>query len=202
MGYRPSWIPTFVDDLPETKAAVEYAERRHAGQRQGDGTPYLLHPLEVASLLHTAGAPDHLVAAGVLHDVLEKSDVRESELRQRFGIRITRLVLAVSDDDRIPGYARRKAALRQQVADGGDEAMALFAADKLSKLRELRHETALDAQVSHTAARVRARRARRLRHYQRSLAMLEERLPEYPLVRDLRDELEAFLRQSETRVLL
>lgn len=200
MANRPSWIPTFVDRLPQTKAAVEYAARRHAGQRQGDGTPYLLHPIEVASLLHAAGAPDHLVAAGVLHDVLEKTDVGESELRRRFGVRITRLVLAVSDDERIAGYARRKAALRQQVADAGDEAMALFAADKLSKLRELRHETALDSPGSHTTGRARTRRARRLRHYQRSLAMLEERLPDFPLVRDLRDELDSFLREPATRV--
>lgn len=47
-------------------------------------------------------------------------------------------MLAVSDDDRITGYAKRKAALRQQVAGGGEEALTLFAADKLSKLRELR----------------------------------------------------------------
>jgi (p)ppGpp synthase/HD superfamily hydrolase len=200
MTYRPSWIPTFVDGLPQTKAAVAYAERRHAGQRQGDGTPYLLHPIEVASLLNAAGAPDHLVAAGVLHDVLEKTDVGESELRRRFGVRITGLVLAVSDDERIAGYARRKAALRQQVADAGDEAMALFAADKLSKLRELRHETALDSPGSHTTGRARTRHARRLRHYQRSLAMLEERLPDFPLVRDLRDELDSFLREPATRV--
>ena len=198
MVARPSWIPTFVERLPQTKAAVAYAERRHAGQHQGDGTPYLLHPLEVASLLHASGAPDYLIAAGILHDVLEKSSARESDLRQRFGEQITSLVLAVSDDDRITGYAHRKAALRGQVARAGDEAVALFAADKLSKLRELRHQTALDGQGSHTTGRVRTMRARRLRHYQRSLAMLEERLPEFPLVRDLRDELHAFLREQET----
>jgi (p)ppGpp synthase/HD superfamily hydrolase len=170
----------------------------HLGQRQGDGTAYLLHPLEVARLLRDAGAPDHLIAAGVLHDVLEKSDMRESDLRRRFGARVTALVLAVSDDDRITSYARRKAALRQQVASAGDEAMALFAADKLSRLRELRRETALDGEGGRTAARVQTLRADRLRHYQRSLAMLEERLPESSLVRDLRHELDAFMRQPAT----
>jgi hypothetical protein len=195
---RPGWIPTFVDELPQTRAALEYAQRRHAGQRQGDGTPYLLHPVEVATLLYAAGAPDHLIAAGVLHDVLEKGDVRESDLRHRFGDQITGLVLAVSDDDQITGYAHRKAALRKQVAGAEDEAVALFAADKLSKLRELRHETALDAHEGHTPVRVRTLRARRLRHYQRSLAMLEQRLPDSPMVQDLRHELDAFVRQFAT----
>lgn len=191
-------MPTLAERLPQTEAAAAYAERLHLGQRQGDGTPYLLHPLEVARLLRDSGAPDHLIAAGALHDVLEKSDARESDLRERFGERITDLVLAVSDDNRIIPYARRKAALRQQVASAGDDAMTLFAADKLSKLRELRRETALDDDAVQTPVRLRTLRADRLRHYQRSLAMLEERLPESPLVQDLRHELDAFMRQPAT----
>jgi hypothetical protein len=71
----------------------------------------------------------------------------------------------------------------------------LFAADKLSKLRELRRETEMDQDGNRTARPARELRARRLRHYQRSLAMLEERLPRSPLVRDLRDELAAYLSQ-------
>jgi hypothetical protein len=66
------------------------------------------------------------------------------ELQKLFGSRIAALVIAASDDDRIRGYAERKAALRQQLAGAGDGALTLFAADKLSKLRELRRETAID----------------------------------------------------------
>jgi (p)ppGpp synthase/HD superfamily hydrolase len=134
-------------------------------------------------LLRRAGASDQVVAAGVLHDVIEKSDVTASELTERFGPEITQLVLAVSDDPKISGYAARKAALRRQVAAAGPDALSVFAADKLSKLRELRSDVAGEPK------RV---RARRLRHYQRSLALLEERLPGSPLVRELRDELRPF----------
>jgi hypothetical protein len=89
------------------------------------------------------------------------------DLRQRFGRRITELVLAVSDDERITGYAKRKAALRQQVARAGDEALTLFAADKLSKLRELRRETDIDPDGEPATGGVGELSARRLRHYQR-----------------------------------
>jgi (p)ppGpp synthase/HD superfamily hydrolase len=188
-------MPTFVKGLPQTELAIAYAERMHAGQRRADGTPFILHPLEVASLLYCARAPDHLVAAGVMHDLIEKTPARESDLREGFGSRIAALVLAVSDDDQIAGYAKRKAALRQQVAGAGDDALTLFAADKLSKLRELRRETAVDSEDSAAPGRVRELRARRLRHYQPSLALLEERLPESPLVRELRAELAALLRE-------
>jgi (p)ppGpp synthase/HD superfamily hydrolase len=191
-------MPTFVEGLPQTRAALAYAERLHGGQRRADGTPFILHPLEVASLLYYSGAPDHLIAAGVMHDLIEKSDATPADLRERFGQRITGLVLAVSDDDRIAGYAKRKAALRQQVARAGEEALTLFAADKLSKLRELRRETAVDSTDSAAPNRVRELRARRLRHYQRSLALLGERLHDSPLVQELRDELAMLLREQTT----
>jgi hypothetical protein len=165
----------------------------HASQRRADGTPFILHPLEVASLLYDVGAPDHLIAAGVMHDLIEKTHVSAVDLSERFGTRITGLVLAVSDDDQIAGYTKRKAALRQQVAAASDEALTLFAADKVSKARELRRETAADPDDSPTPRTVRQLRARRLKHYHRSLALLEERLPASPLVRELREELALLL---------
>jgi hypothetical protein len=191
-------MPTFVDGLPQTQAAMAYAERLHGGQRRADGTPFIRHPLEVASLLYYSGAPDHLIAAGVMHDLIEKSDATPADLHERFGARITELVLAVTDDDRIAGYVKRKAALRRQVEGAGDEALTLFAADKLSKLRELRRETAVDSTGSAAPAQVRQLRARRVRHYQRSLALLEERLHDSSLVRELRDELAMLLRAQPT----
>jgi (p)ppGpp synthase/HD superfamily hydrolase len=131
-------MPSFANGLPQTQRAVTYAEQMHAGQRRADGTPFILHPLEVASLLYYAGAPDHLIAAGVMHDLIEKTDASAPDLTTRFGTQIARLVLAVSDDDQLGSYSERKAALRQQVSGAGEEALMLFAADKLSKVRELR----------------------------------------------------------------
>jgi (p)ppGpp synthase/HD superfamily hydrolase len=180
-------------ELPQTQAAIAFAERMHAGQHRADGTPFILHPLEVASLLRRSGAPDHLIAAGVMHDLLEKTDVSAGDLKQRFGTRITRLVVAVSDDERILGYAERKAALRHQVGNAGAEALTLFAADKLSKLRELGGTTTQRSSSGATPTEPRAMRARRLRHYQRSLALLEERLPDSTLVQQMRHELRGVL---------
>ena len=60
-------IPTFASGLPQTRAAVEYVERAHSGQLRTDGAAFVLDPLEVASLLYSAGAPDHVIAAGARH---------------------------------------------------------------------------------------------------------------------------------------
>ena len=96
-------------------AALAYAVRVHAGQRREvDGAPFVLHALEVGSLLYRDHAPDHVIAAGILHDTIEKTDADADDLEARFGRPIATLVCAVSEDDRIPDYEQRKAALRSR----------------------------------------------------------------------------------------
>jgi (p)ppGpp synthase/HD superfamily hydrolase len=164
----------------------------HEGQRrQIDGAPFILHPLEVASLLYAAGAPDQLIAAGVLHDTIEKTNALATDLRDRFGSAIAALVLAVTEDNRIKGYAKRKAALRAQVANAGEEALLLFAADKLSKVRELRLGQTPASQTREQPAGISSLRPRKLAHYRHCLRLLESHIPDAPLVRQLRAEMES-----------
>jgi (p)ppGpp synthase/HD superfamily hydrolase len=169
-----------------TRDALAFAEEQHAGQlRKVDGAPFITHPIEVASLLYGAGAADGVIAAGVLHDTIEKTDTDRAELRRRFGTRTAALVAAVTEDEHITGYATRKEALRRQAEAAGPEALMVFAADKISKVRELPVERpGIEAEtVSRT-------RQRRLTHYRHCLEMLERHLADSPLVIQLRAELE------------
>ena len=180
----PSRLPAFVARLPKTADALAYAEHHHAGQtRDADGAAFIEHPLEVALLLYESGAADHVVAAGVLHDTIEKTDAAASDLMLHFGAQITELVLALTDDPAIEDFAARKAALIAQVARAGDEALVVFAADKVSKVRELRLR-ALSARGSTERSY-----AQRLSYYRDCLRMLEERIPGSSLVALLRTEL-------------
>jgi (p)ppGpp synthase/HD superfamily hydrolase len=175
--------PAFARDLPRTWAALEFAGERHAGQRrETDDAPFVVHPLEVASLLREAGYSDDVIAAGVLHDVLENTDTKPGEITERFGSKIALLVTAVTENPAIADRADRKAALRFQVAHAGENAAAIFAADKISRVRELRLRATrgpLD----------RAARAK-LEHYRASLEMLDELIPRHELVAQLRSELD------------
>jgi guanosine-3',5'-bis(diphosphate) 3'-pyrophosphohydrolase len=187
-------IPTSAPGLPKTRAALEYARQRHRGQvREVDGAPFIVHPREVASLLYAAGAQDHLIAAGALHDLLEKTPVTAFDLRRRFGSTIATLVLAVSEDEHISSYTERKGALRHQVAEAGEEALMLFAADKISKARELRLEYVRPSRGAGRAS------TRRMTYYKRCLALLKERLPESPLVDQLDAELSTHRPAATTR---
>jgi hypothetical protein len=179
-----------VPTLPASRDALAYAERQHAGQlRKVDRAPFIEHPIEVAALLFDAGAADEVIAAGILHDTIEKTSTDPTELRKRFGARIASLVAAVSEDERIAGYATRKAALRRQAEAAGPDAMMVFAADKVSKVRELAVEPP-GSEAARLAATVSRTRQRRLIHYRRCLELLERHLADSPLVEQLRAELE------------
>src|SRR3954466_13366945 len=131
--------PSFVDALPMTRAALEFAASRHAGQvRDADQAPFILHPLEVAHLLHGRDYPDHVIAAGVLHDLLEDTDVTRDELAERFGAEVAGLVAAVSEPEGDGTYVERKRQLRDVMAAASTDAAAVFAADKVAKAREFR----------------------------------------------------------------
>jgi hypothetical protein len=184
-----SWSQRELGQLPKTRAALAFARRHHAGQlRSTDGAPFIEHPIEVSRLLYRAGATDQVIAAGLLHDVLEKTEVTVAELRAMFGVRISRLVAAVSEDEEIAGYVQRKAALRLQVAAAGSDALMVFAADKVSKIGELR-EAVWTAAQRHEPLDRSIVRPRRLVHFRRCLGMLEERFGHSPLVARLRTEL-------------
>ncbi len=179
-------FPSFVDDLPVTRRALAFAAARHGDQqREADHAPFVVHPLEVAYLLHDRGCPDHVVAAGALHDTVEDTYVTAEELRAHFGEEISSLVCAVTAPESRGSYRERKAAWRAAVeAVDDDDAVVIYAADKVAKVRELRMAL---------AARTGGAADDKLEHYRASLALLERRLPGDPLVRQLRFELETLV---------
>ena len=173
----------FVEGSPLTRDALAFAADQHAGQtRADDGVPFVTHPVEVACLLHEAGYSDEVVAAGVLHEVLEDTDVERPELASRFGERVAALVAAVSDDPSIEDEAQRKAALRDQVASSSEEAGVIFAADKVSKARELRERMRQGGAADGDRLK--------LDHYRASLDMLDGLMPGLGLLESLRAELD------------
>ena len=99
---------------------------------------------------------------------------------------VAELVSCLTEDDRIGDRHDRKSALRHQVADCERDAAMIYAADKVSKVRELRIH--LHAEPAFTTT---SEGCAKLKHYWRSLAMLEGRLGRHPLVAQLRFELEA-----------
>ena len=175
--------------LPVAGAALRFARARHAGQyREIDHAPFIDHAIEVAGLLRRDGQPDEVIAAGLLHDVLEKTTTTAAELHDRFGAQIARLVESVSDDPSLGDYKSRKRDLRDRVAHAGPGTRAVFAADKIAKVREL----ALLPTRQLNEPKNRAK----LAHYRASLETLRRVDGNIPLIHRLAAELNQLLARA------
>ena len=182
------FVPSFLKDLPLALDALRCAIELHRGQRRDvDAAPFVVHPLEVAALLHNNGQPEHVVAAGLLHDTVEDTRIGVEQIERRFGPDVAGIVAAVTDDGTIAGYEERKAALRAKIPSFVAAARAVYAADKVAKVRELRAQATCDPEIRESVI---AGTHPKLRHYTESLRLLEQSGGDDPLVRQLRFELE------------
>jgi (p)ppGpp synthase/HD superfamily hydrolase len=133
---------------PLVRDSYQLLAEKHGGQKQRvNGAPYVEHPLAVARDVSEAGFEPEMVAAALLHDIVEDSDVTIDELRARFGDRVAGLVEAMTDEGEVEPYERRKALHRERVLAAGSDAAAIFAADKLNNLRALRSAYAEDGEA-------------------------------------------------------
>lgn len=108
--------------------------------------PFIEHPLAVAERLAEAGFDDEVLAAGLLHDVGEHAGVELSDLRGRFGDRVAGLVEAMTESASIESYEDRKEEHRSRVAAAGEEARAIFTADKTANVAVLREAYAVEGE--------------------------------------------------------
>ena len=121
--------------------AVEYATRKHAGQvRKYTGEPYILHPIEVASLVATVR--DHtpeMVAAAILHDVVEDTDATLMSVHSHFGPEVGDLVYWLTDVSRPEDGNRetRKRLDREHIAKAPPAAKTVKLADLISNSRTI-----------------------------------------------------------------
>jgi (p)ppGpp synthase/HD superfamily hydrolase len=96
------------DELGRVQSAYELARVSHAGQMRDEGTPYILHPIRVASVLSDELGlySSELACAALLHDVIEDTGVTREQIRLEFGDRVAQIVwlLTKLPEVSLPGY--------------------------------------------------------------------------------------------------
>jgi (p)ppGpp synthase/HD superfamily hydrolase len=182
-------IEAAAERSPLVRSALVQARSDHAGQvRNGSGgTPYIEHPIRVAALLDEHDYADQVLAAALLHDVIEDSDTTLDQVREQFGGEVAGLVGAMTDDESIDDYRERKAEHRERVAAAPVESMAIYGADKLTNSRTLRAAYTSEGDAVRDEFRVPLEL--KLEVWEADLALLREKAPELPFL----DELEAEL---------
>jgi (p)ppGpp synthase/HD superfamily hydrolase len=181
-----------VAQSPLAAEAEAFAAKGHAGQiRNYSGLPYIEHPQAVARMLRESGYGDEVLAAALLHDLLEDTDTPAEEIRERFGERVADLVEVLSDDPSIEPYERRKDALRKQVLAADTDAIAIYAADKLSNVTDLR--ALYDEEGEEAGKRFKAPLDLRLELWRRDAEALCALDTPPPFAAELRRQLETLL---------
>ncbi len=107
-GVAPTLSLILEGRSPEEAAVIErafdLAERAHHGQQRASGEPYIGHPLAVAAILHELKLDHETVAAALLHDVVEDTQVGLERIRKDFGSAVAKLVDGVTKMDAIDEY--------------------------------------------------------------------------------------------------
>lgn len=159
------------------KKAYDFAKEKHKNQvRKYTGEPYFVHPEEVASIIEKHYGSNNMIAAALLHDVVEDQPVTIEEIEELFGKPVAKLVEELTDPSK-PSDGNRQA--RRQI---DLEHTAKSSPDgKSIKLADLISNTASIVQYDTDFARV------YLREKERLLDVLTEGDPE--LFRIARDQL-------------
>ncbi len=130
-------------DILLLKKAYVFAAAAHKGQVRRSGEPYLSHPLEVTNILADLMLDKTTLIAGLLHDVLEDTDVTLEDLQKNFGPEVARLVEGVTKITRVEHASpeiRQAETIRKIILAMTDDLRTIFIklADRLHNLQTLR----------------------------------------------------------------
>ena len=137
-----AYNPEFDRELLER--AFLFASEAHEGQQRRSGEPFIAHPVGVARVLADLHLDDSTLAAALLHDVVEDTDLTIEEVRAEFGEEITRLVEGVTKLTRIHFQSREQAQAENYrkmiVAMAQDPGVILIKlADRLHNMRTIEY---------------------------------------------------------------
>ena len=147
--------------------------------------PYIQHSYMVGLILLRAGFDEEVVAAGILHDVLEDTACGLEELRTAFGSRVAELVSSVSEQDKSLPWEVRKERYIEHLRTASEQSKAITAADKIHNINSIIVSLSHGADIWGTFKR--GREAQLLR-FDRMLAVIREGW-DHPLVDELEEAL-------------
>ena len=89
--YHPS-----ANDLQMIEKAYKFAKASHGDQKRKSGEPYIIHPIEVAYILAKWQTGPRTIASGLLHDIIEDTEITKEEIAELFDDEIAEIVDGVT----------------------------------------------------------------------------------------------------------
>ncbi len=116
--------------------AIRMATSAHQGQMRKDGPPYIIHPVAVALMLARHGFAKAVIAAALVHDVLEDTPITADEMGEELGPEVLELVQAVSYDKTL-SWEDQRVKYVEAVRKALEGAKAISIADKIHNAESL-----------------------------------------------------------------
>lgn len=113
-------------DIRLIERAYTIAKNAHTGQVRKSGAPYIIHPLSVALILAEMRMDATTVAAGLLHDTIEDTELTLEDIEATFGIEVSRLVHGVTKIEKLPTEIKSGIGNPKTRANKGPSAQAQY----------------------------------------------------------------------------
>jgi GTP diphosphokinase / guanosine-3',5'-bis(diphosphate) 3'-diphosphatase len=195
-------------DLAPVRAAWQFAVEAHTEQRRASGEPYVTHPLAVAHTLAELGLDPTAIQAALLHDIPEDTDYSLTDIEERFGAEVARLVDGVTklskfgarshEEQQAESIRKMLLAMAQDI-----RVVLIKLADRLHNMRTIAAlPLAKQQRIAHQTAEIYAPLAERLGIWQIKweLEDLSFKILEPQEYRRLADQLESHRRAREAYV--
>ena len=124
--------------------ALVFSTMAHDGMRRRKSqVPYILHPMEVGAVIGTMTDRQEVIAAGILHDVVEDAGISIEEIGAKFGTRVMELVASETENKRedLPPEdtwrIRKEESLEKLRTTQDMDIWMLWIGDKLSNIRTI-----------------------------------------------------------------
>ena len=136
------------EDLSLLEKSILFALMAHEGvKRKGKDRPYILHPIEVMTIVAGMTDDEEVIAAAVLHDTVEDTGLKREDIAGEFGDKVACLVVSESEDKReyLPAestWLMRKQETIEHIQKADRDVKLICLGDKLANLRELAQDYA------------------------------------------------------------
>jgi (p)ppGpp synthase/HD superfamily hydrolase len=176
--------------------ALQIASVAHEGQyRKNTKIPYIAHPMAVGFILQKAGYREEIVAAGILHDTVEDTNLTIEDIEREFGSEIARIVAGCSEPDKSLSWEDRKEHTIEYLKTASEEIRVVACADKLHNVMSIRQD--VEQTGEETWSRFRRGKKEQEWYYRNVLESIGY-ATKFPLLEELENEIGHLFNEGES----
>lgn len=168
--------------------AIKVAAKAHKQQyRKDSDIPYIIHPYAVGMILMQYGCSEEIIAAGILHDTVEDTELTFEDISSLFGEYVEQLVRGASEKNKELTWEERKQHTIDSLQHAQKDVCLVVCADKLHNLRSIRKD--IEQIGVYAWTRFKRGKEKQEWYYRSVTEKLEKKLQNHQLIIQLKNEI-------------